>query len=205
MDYSLKHPHLAQALYLALKTDPYFKFIQACIDADEAVAQQGMLAYMDYSIVEAQEFATVYMPSDIAYGVSVWSKPIDSSLLARKRQLKEKFFIQCLGEKASRLIRLISQQMGDNQRNFVQPSDWYLSIIGIAPEFQGQGLGLGLVEPILQQADELNVATYLETYSAKNHTFYQRLGYKNVAKFYQPRVKAEYWLMRRAAQKSEAT
>jgi GNAT superfamily N-acetyltransferase len=199
MNYSLKYPELAQALYLALKPDPYFKYIKSCISEEPDIAKRGMLAYMDYSILEAQEFAEVFIPSDVKYGVSIWSKPLNSELQTRKRQLKDEFLHDYLGEAAFRQIRKVSLAMDANLVNRIHPTEWYLSIVGVSPEYQGQGLGPGLIEPILKKADALNVATFLETYTARNHTFYQRLGYVDVEKFYQPLVKANYWLMRRAA------
>ena len=47
-----------------------------------------------------------------------------------------------------------------------------LSIIGILPEFQGQGFGGGLVGPVLNRADQSGVPTYLETFTPRNITFY---------------------------------
>ena len=79
--------------------------------------------------------------------------------------------------------------------SLINEKSWYLSIIGILPEFQGQGLGVGLVESILDRTDQLNIPTYLETFTLRNITFYNRLGYEAVECFHEPTTSAKYWLM----------
>ncbi|RTZ91669.1 MAG: hypothetical protein DSY91_04765 [Deltaproteobacteria bacterium] len=70
-------------------------------------------------------------------------------------------------------------------------------MVGIAPEFQRRGLGYGLVKPVLDEADLLNIPTYLETFSPGNMAFYERLGYQAVASFHEPVFDLHYWLMLR--------
>ena len=74
---------------------------------------------------------------------------------------------------------------------------WYLSIIGILPEFQNRGLGAALIEPVLEKTDALGVPTYLETFSTRNQGFYRRLGYRAAARFFEPTIGADYTLMTR--------
>ena len=45
--------------------------------------------------------------------------------------------------------------MAEQTATVVPPESWYLSIVGIAPPFQGQGLGPSLIQPILDRTDEL--------------------------------------------------
>ena len=85
--------------------------------------------------------------------------------------------------------------MSEKAIPLIDERSWYLSIIGILPEFQGQGLGVGLVKHILERTDRLGIPTYLETFTSRNITFYKRLGYDAVKCFHEPTVDAEYWLM----------
>ena len=62
---------------------------------------------------------------------------------------------------------------------------------------QGQGMGGPLIEKGLQTTDTLKVPTFLETFTPRNMTFYNRLGYTAAASFYEPTAKAEYWIMTR--------
>lgn len=54
---------------------------------------------------------------------------------------------------------------------------WHIGILGVDPTKQGQGFGTRLMEPVLQKASALGIATYLETSNPKNLIFYQRLGF----------------------------
>jgi GNAT superfamily N-acetyltransferase len=54
---------------------------------------------------------------------------------------------------------------------------WYLVVLSVRPERQRQGLGSGLVEPILERADHDGVLCRLETSDPANVPFYERFGF----------------------------
>lgn len=199
MKYQIEHPELANALYLALKKDAFYQFIEKNIADNSDNLQEVMIAYMDYSIIEAKSFGECFIPKEQSYGVSIWSKPIGLEEEKRKKHLKNEFIKNNMGEKAFQLYDEVCRFMAEKSSELIEQSAWYLSIIGILPDFQGQGLGPGLVRAVLDKTDELGVATYLETFTPRNMTFYQRLGYQSVASFREPLTNAEYWLMQRAA------
>ena len=68
--------------------------------------------------------------------------------------------------------------MADTSLPQVDPQAWYLSIIGIHPRHQSKGLGIGLIEPVLQQTDRMQHPTFLETFTPRSIPFYERLGYE---------------------------
>ena len=74
---------------------------------------------------------------------------------------------------------------------------WYLSIVGVLPDYQGRGLGGELIRPVLAQTDAIGVATYLETFTPRNMSFYERLGYREAGSFEEPTIGDRYWLMLR--------
>lgn len=57
---------------------------------------------------------------------------------------------------------------------------WYLLIVGVDPELQGQGAGTALVKEGLARADQAGCPTYLETDEERNLPFYGRLGFRVV-------------------------
>ena len=80
----------------------------------------------------------------------------------------------------------------------VAPADaWYLSIIGVLPSAQGSGLGARLLAGTLAEASVARVSCYLETFTARNLRFYQRLGFRCVASFIEPVTNRDYVVMRR--------
>ena len=54
---------------------------------------------------------------------------------------------------------------------------YYLSILGIVPEFQRQGLGATLLAPVIEQARKEKLSLYAESTNPKNLTFYERQGF----------------------------
>lgn len=202
--YQIKHPKLADALYLAFQIDPFYKLIKATImddlgeGATENDGKQAMLAYMDYSICEAEQFGESYVPSQQSYGISVWLKPRSKQQEKTRETLKEQFILDNIGPKTLALYQKVSRFMGDNAADQVDPGAWYLSTLGILPDFQGQGLGPSLIEDVLTKTDQLGVSTYLETFAKKNLNFYLRLGYQILDSFIEPVTGAEYWLLQRS-------
>jgi GNAT superfamily N-acetyltransferase len=72
---------------------------------------------------------------------------------------------------------------------------WYLSIVGVSPLAQGQGLGQRLLAPTLAEADAAGAPCYLETFSSRNVAFYERLGFRTERTFLEPTTGSEYALM----------
>lgn len=74
---------------------------------------------------------------------------------------------------------------------------WYLFLLGVDPHCQGQGLGAGLLEPILARADSARLPCYLETNSPEAIRFYQRLGFAVALEYPTSIPGLRLWAMRR--------
>jgi len=74
---------------------------------------------------------------------------------------------------------------------------WYLWAIGVAPERQGQGVGAGLMRPILARADAGGLPCYLETHKEMNTLIYARSGFEVVCKSSVPGHPGTIWGMLR--------
>jgi GNAT superfamily N-acetyltransferase len=68
--------------------------------------------------------------------------------------------------------------LGIERRHPRTPPHWYLSILGTAPEAQGQGLGSAVLAPVLERCDEDGVGAYLESSKERNLAFYARHGFR---------------------------
>lgn len=55
---------------------------------------------------------------------------------------------------------------------------WYVDVVGIAPEFQGQGLGKRLLNMAIELAQGSQHPLWLETQTAANVDFYAALGFR---------------------------
>jgi ribosomal protein S18 acetylase RimI-like enzyme len=55
---------------------------------------------------------------------------------------------------------------------------FYLAVLGVAPEAQGEGLGSRLLQPMLDRCDTEGVPAYLESSKQRNLAFYERHGFR---------------------------
>jgi ribosomal protein S18 acetylase RimI-like enzyme len=57
-------------------------------------------------------------------------------------------------------------------------SYWYLQFMGVAPGWQGQGIGSALMAPVLERCDRGDVRAYLDATSERNKRLYERHGFE---------------------------
>ncbi len=75
----------------------------------------------------------------------------------------------------------------------------YLTIIGVAREQQGRGIGGRLMRSIGEASDRSRLPVYLETETEGNAGFYERLGFRVLETMTLPVVDLPAWLMAREA------
>lgn len=63
---------------------------------------------------------------------------------------------------------------------------FYLPIIGTRPEHQGQGIGMALLAPVLEQCDREQIPAYLEATSERNQALYSRAGFRAIGRIFLP-------------------
>jgi len=78
----------------------------------------------------------------------------------------------------------------------VPPEHWYLFVLGVEPDRQGQGVGGKMIAPILERADKDRLPCYLETMKERNVTFYQKHGFEVIVDD-QFKDGPRYWTMKR--------
>jgi GNAT superfamily N-acetyltransferase len=67
-----------------------------------------------------------------------------------------------------------------------EPSHFYLPIIGVAPQWQGKGLGTALLQPILERCDREGSHAYLEATTPRSRACYERSGFKTTGEIVLP-------------------
>ena len=194
MNFKFTYRKYAEALYDALREDAFYITMEESVDKRES-SKEAMLKYMEFSITEGKKYGELYIPHGHDYGVSIWAKPISRELEAKKNHEKKMFLLHEMGEKSLNTYKAIVEFMSLKAEPFIDKHFWYLSIVGILPEFQGQGFGPGLIQNVLKTTDALQVPTYLETFTPRNMPFYERFGYRETQFFYEPTTRSEYCLM----------
>lgn len=113
------------------------------------------------------------LPEGRVAGAALWYPPGTKQHSLRESVAESLPFLPAgiphLG-KASRLQRLIAS-------NWPEEPHWYLSVLSVSPESQGQGHGSALLEPGLDAADREGVGCWLETQRRSNLPFYARFGF----------------------------
>ena len=58
----------------------------------------------------------------------------------------------------------------------------HLTVLGVRPEFQGQGVGSALLKQLCDEADAAKANSYLETDSEGGKQLYERFGFREVGR-----------------------
>ena len=179
----------------ALENDPFYRAISAAYEGD-AVRRRAVLAYyFDYSIQEGRNIGRCVHLADRTRGVAVWLLPQSAEVQSRAVRNKRAFLETTLAAEGCANYYRIVEFMHGKATGVVDGDAWYLSIVAVDPTAQGQGLGRKLLEPTIAEADRLSATCYLETFSRRNPSFYERLGFATAARFAEPTTGAEYAVM----------
>jgi ribosomal protein S18 acetylase RimI-like enzyme len=76
-----------------------------------------------------------------------------------------------------------------------EPPHWYLAVMGVAPEWQGRGLGTALMRPGLEEIDAAGLPAYLETSTLRARALYERQGFAVTGEINVPMGGPPIWLM----------
>lgn len=193
MSYEFFHRPLAEVLRRALSEDAFYVEMEKSADGAAAERREAMVRYMDFSMKEARETGVLRLWESL--GASLWTKPVNEAVAEKTASAKKEFLAKHMGGGSLSTYRRIVEAMVAESREVIPPECWYLSILGVAPEAQGRGIGVKLVEPVLAEADAAGVATYLETFTPRNKSFYKRLGYRDAKTIHEPLTGAEYSIM----------
>jgi GNAT superfamily N-acetyltransferase len=140
----------------------------------------------------------VYTTPGAVLGNACWLPPGETEITDER--IVESGFADVIGhmgeESAARLGTLMGQ-LGELHHAAVPPEHWYLLLLGVDPERQGQGIGGTLIEPILRRADAERVPCYLETMKPRNVTFYSKHGFDVVDEDDTADGGLHFWTMRR--------
>jgi ribosomal protein S18 acetylase RimI-like enzyme len=149
-----------------------------------------------YAVRYGEVFATQAME-----GVAAWLPP-GSSRESNWRMLRVGALsaLWHIGLRAIQSYRIVMQLTDKLHDRYAPEPHWYLSQLGVDPEFQGQGIGHYLLAPTLERIDHEKSAAYLETLNPKALPFYTRLGFRVCEEIRLPKNGPVLWSMRREPQ-----
>jgi ribosomal protein S18 acetylase RimI-like enzyme len=83
----------------------------------------------------------------------------------------------------------------DRKANMKDSPYLYLPILGVAPAFQGQGLGSRLLSALVAESDRAGVSIYLETETESNVRWYGKYGFEIIKQIILPLIELPVWEM----------
>jgi ribosomal protein S18 acetylase RimI-like enzyme len=127
-------------------------------------------------------YGDVYVPSEATDGAAIWlppGNPLVSTLGMLRVGFREMVFapVRVGFGYLPRFFRMV-RQMEELHKRDVPKRHWYLMVLGVEPERQGQGVGSVLIEPGLARADRDRLPCYLETAKEINVDFYRNHGFE---------------------------
>ncbi|MAG70303.1 MAG: GNAT family N-acetyltransferase [Acidobacteria bacterium] len=194
----------ATALYRSLRDDPFYATIAASLGPGTAEFERALVRHFEIALDEAETSGRLVVDPD-GRAAAAWVLPAPPDAARPARQAKEAALGEALGEAGLATYRRIVAFMGERARGQVPTDAWYLSIVGVAPEAQGRGLGRQVLEPTLAELDAAARSGYLETFSRRSESFYGRLGFETVSRHDEPATGAGYAIMRRRPRPASAS
>jgi ribosomal protein S18 acetylase RimI-like enzyme len=188
----------------ALENDPFYRSICAG-DVRDIVRRIALTHYFAYAIEEGRNLGRVIHLDDPTRGVAVWLLPQLPNVRSRAAQNKRLFLEATLGAVGCANYYRIVNFVTAKAANVVDDDAWYLSIVAVDPASQGRGFGRKLLAPTLAEADRVAATCYLETFSPRNFSFYERLGFVTAAQFAEPAGGFDCALMVRQARGEHRT
>ncbi|MFW9971590.1 MAG: GNAT family N-acetyltransferase [Candidatus Odinarchaeota archaeon] len=190
----------AKVLVRAFENDPLF--IAYFPDPKLRVEQNYHL--MKYCLRDYMRYGKVYTTSPKLEGISLWifKDPVE----VQKNKLRNLFdnwhsfrLAVNLGV-ALEKVYSIYEHIITTQYELVPTPHWYLVMIGIDPDFQGEGYASRLIKPILTRIDKDQLECYLDTNNKNNVEIYQHFGFRVLKEYQIPRTNVINWSMLRNPQ-----
>ena len=188
----------AQVLAAAFQHDPVWNAVFG-----DARPEQRMAAF-ETPVRYGLRYGEVYAPSENLEGVAAWmpGEWADMTLWRVFRSgamwsgLKLGFRV---AQKMTPIFRPIEIDRKENMRKpFI-----YLQVIGVAPQFQGRGLGGRLLRALIEKSEQAGLPIYLETETGSNVRMYEHLGFTVVKNIMLPIISLPMWEMLRESRQKE--
>lgn len=163
----------SQVLIEAFDRDPIFQYL----GKESQVNKNALKYFCEIILRNAQRYKSAYSNTSDLKGVAAWIPPGKAEIT--NLQLLSMFFVlpkKCGWRRSLRNLSLLSALNKRHQQEMTEPH-WTLSLLGVAPIYQGQGIGSLLIQPVLKKADRECLPCYLSTFTKLGVNFYQKHGF----------------------------
>ena len=191
-DFAIASEHLSAAF----SQDPLISYFLP----EDTAAKRRALRHLSRAFLNfAQSYGHIYTTAGEPKGVAIWLPPEASqrTLSQLWQAVTSGLIVSPLYMHWPRIMDFISLVNREVQLHdkFAPEPHWYLGMLGVSPNCQGQGIGGMLLQPVLEQADCAKMPCYLETTTPSAVRFYQRHGFEVVHQ--EMFAGHDYWAMKR--------
>jgi GNAT superfamily N-acetyltransferase len=166
---------VANTLALAFEPDPVWGWPLPDRDA--------LTTWWRFLVAGALRYPNVWIEGDFA-AVAVWIPPGGSELEPAQEERVEPLQPEQVRTPPPEVLHLLEGFEAAQPR---EEPHYYLSLLGVHPDFRGQGLGMALVGENLEAMDAEGVPSYLESSNpAANRARYERAGFAPLGEFTTP-------------------
>ena len=163
-------PYLADVSARAFENDPLTDWLRE--SANDPLAMERQMFKAEYRI--SKRYDLIFTDAN-RQGVAVWKPPGARTTLSDRIQ---QVWMMLGTMKISRRTLAKIRFLMDVEKAHPKAPHYYLSLLAVAPEMQGKGLGSALMQPILELCDREGIPAYLETETESNVRYYCNKGFQ---------------------------
>jgi ribosomal protein S18 acetylase RimI-like enzyme len=190
------HPDQIEAAGLALARGFHNDPLAVYLLPDAIEREQRLPAHFSAFLRLGNASGQVYTTLGEPAGAAVWFPPHGSEIDVKRTAGAEEHTLGLPQDAFARFVTVTSALEPLHDRD-VPASHYYLALLGVDRDRQGQGVGSCLLQPILTRADVEHKHCYLETFNPSNVPFYQKHGFEVVVEDVEPISGVRFWTFRR--------
>ena len=182
----------AEVLAAAFRDDPLLA--HACPDRQARMKLARLFCRIPLHY--AARYGEVYGSSQRLEGVAAWLPSAHFPLTPWKVLCAVPLsLLVSLGRAGGARLRVAGDHLNALHRRLAPPEHLFLLILGVAPQFQGQGHAGRLLRPMLARLDREGRPCYVDTMQEKNVALYEHFGFRVVEASPVPRTDLVAWAL----------
>jgi GNAT superfamily N-acetyltransferase len=147
-----------------------------------ALPGEGMATWWRFLVGSALRYPCTWVAGDFA-AAAVWIPPGGVELTHDEEQRVEPLLQELIGPRTPQVVGLLERFEASHPRDV---EHHYLSLLGTADRYRGQGLGMALLAENLRRIDEEGMPAYLESSNPANDRRYEAVGFRRIGGFTTP-------------------
>jgi GNAT superfamily N-acetyltransferase len=181
-------PQLADAIARAFQDDPGWSHLLP----DPTDRTERLRLFFETELRGLAMPLGLVWTTDEVVGGAVWAPPEAWRVPVTTTVREIPPMVRVFGRRLPLALRSRLRMEGRHPR---KPPHWYLAFMGVAPEWQGKGLGTALMKPALDAMDAAGAPAYLESSTPRSRALYQRNGFRVTGELTLPSAGPPLWQM----------